>query len=125
MKNYISISEFANKIKMTNNEAYKLIKNNFNIYLKNIDNVVCIDSDFVNKFLSLDISESGTEISEDIKKELELKDKKIFELQNKLLEYTDKAFDLAQSALIIQQQQNYLSAHNQEKKTFFQRLLKK
>lgn len=129
MNNYISITEFANKIGMTTNETYKMLKNNFGTHLKTIDNTINISESFVNSFLSLGketANETDFDIIQELKKEVEEKNKQIEELNNKIAEYTDRAFELAQSALNIQQQVNFITASKDfEKKGFFKRLFKK
>lgn len=124
---YITITEFAEYIKLSSTETYRLLKNNFSSHIETIDGIVNVEKEFVQNFLNIDdIKNTDFKEIENLKNIIVEKEKKIEELQIKLSEYTEKAFELAQSALNIQQQLNYITASKQEKKKgFIKNLFKK
>ena len=126
MSEYISITDMAEIIKLTTAETYKLIKNNFSAHLRVIDGTASVEMNFVNEFLSLNNNYISDKSIVDYENIIAEKEQRIAELENKILEYSDKAFDLAQTAFTIQQQLNYITANQENKKqNIFRRLLKK
>ena len=116
----------AEIIHLTTAETYKLIKNNFSAHLRVIDGTASVEKNFVNEFLSLNNNYISDKSIVDYENIIAEKEQRIAELENKLLEYSDKAFDLAQTAFTIQQQLNYITANQENKKqNIFRRLLKK
>lgn len=126
MNEFISITEFAEMLQISTAETYKLIKNNFSAHLRHINSVASVEKEFVDSFLSLNNSYVNDKTIADYENIIVEKEQRIAELENKLLEYSDKAFDLAQTAFTIQQQLNYITANQENKKqNIFRRLLKK
>lgn len=125
MNKYITVSEFAERIGLSNSETYKLLSNNFSMYLKSENNIICVDERLLNYFLNVDLDNNEYKIEcEELKNQIKEKNDLIIELQTKLNEYTERAFNIAESALNVQQQLNYITANRETKKQgFFKRLL--
>ena len=125
MNKYITVSEFAERIGMSNSETYKFLSNNFSMYLKCENNIICADERLLNYFLNVDLDNNKYKIEcEELKNQIKEKNDLIIELQTKLNEYTERAFSIAESALNVQQQLNYITANRETKKQgFFKRLL--
>lgn len=125
MNKYITVSEFAERIGLSNSETYKLLSNNFSMYLKSENNIICADERLLNYFLNVDLDNNKYKIEcEELKNQIKEKNDLIIELQTKLNEYTERAFNIAESALNVQQQLNYITANRETKKQgFFKRLL--
>ena len=125
MNKYITVSEFAERIGLSNSETYKLLSNNFSMYLKSENNIICVDERLLNYFLNVDLDNNKYKIEcEELKNQIKEKNDLIIELQTKLNEYTERAFNIAESALNVQQQLNYITANRETKKQgFFKRLL--
>ena len=125
MKKYITVSEFAERIGMSNSETYKFLSNNFSMYLKSENNIICADERLLNYFLNVDLDNNKYKIEcEELKNQIKEKNDFIIELQTKLNEYAERAFNIAESALNVQQQLNYITANRETKKQgFFKRLL--
>ncbi len=125
MNKYITVSEFAERIGLSNSETYKLLNNNFSVYLKSENNIICVDERLLNYFLNVDLDNNKYKIEcEELKNQIKEKNDLIIELQTKLNKYTERAFNIAESALNVQQQLNYITANRETKKQgFFKRLL--
>ena len=125
MNKYITVSEFAERIGLSNSETYKLLNNNFSVYLKSENNIICVDERLLNYFLNVDLDNNKYKIEcEELKNQIKEKNDLIIELQTKLNEYTERAFNIAESALNVQQQLNYITANRETKKQgFLKRLL--
>lgn len=125
MNKYITVSEFAERIGLSNSETYKFLSNNFSVYLKSENNIICVDERLLNYFLNVDLDNNKYKIEcEELKNQIKEKNDLIIELQTKLNEYTERAFNIAESALNVQQQLNYITANRETKKQgFFKRLL--
>lgn len=125
MNKYITVSEFAERIGLSNSETYKLLSNNFSVYLKSENNIICVDERLLNYFLNVDLDNNKYKIEcEELKNQIKEKNDLIIEIQTKLNEYTERAFNIAESALNVQQQLNYITANRETKKQgFFKRLL--
>ena len=125
MNKYITVSEFAERIGMSNSETYKFLSNNFSMYLKSENNIICADERLLNYFLNVDLDNNKYKIEcEELKNQIKEKNDLIIELQTKLNEYAERAFNIAESALNVQQQLNYITANRETKKQgFFKRLL--
>lgn len=125
MNKYITVSEFAERIGLSNSETYKFLSNNFSVYLKSENNIICADERLLNYFLNVDLDNNKYKIEcEELKNQIKEKNDLIIELQTKLNGYTERAFNIAESALNVQQQLNYITANRETKKQgFFKRLL--
>lgn len=127
MNNYITVSEFAEKINLPFNLTYKMLNNLFSVYLKNDNDIVCVDERLLNYLLNIDLDNDKYKIKyEELKKQIAEKNNLIIELQTKLNEYTDRVFNMAETVLNVQQQINYITANREtKKKGFLKRLLGK
>lgn len=132
---YILIDAFANDNNIDDIENLKSILKNYNEYTRISAENIYIKSSFIDIYKNInkqkETKESLTEtdrlfkIIDDLHKQIELKDKAIIDLQNKLLQFTETAQEIANKSLQLQEQRNLIEAHEKVNKGWFKRLLKR
>lgn len=134
--NYILIDAFA---KQNNIDLSKLkqIIIKYKDYTRNSNNDIYIKSSFIDVYNSLfstteqekETQETASEtdrlfkIIDDLNNQIAIKDKMIKDLQDKLLQFTETAQEIANKSLQLQEQRNYIEAQEKaNKQSWFKKI---
>lgn len=134
---YILIDVFARDNEIDDIDYLKSLLNDYKDYIRTSADNIYIKTSFIDIYKSFE-KEKGKEtksvlsetdrlfnIIDDLHKQIETKDKIIIELQNKLLQFTETAQEIANKSLQLQEQRNLIEAHEKVNKSWFKRLLKR
>lgn len=142
MNNYLTLKEFIEKYKIEESEILKVL-NKYKDYKYDYGKETYINEEFYNIFLQVKQkqdtkrkTETAKPQTEDIiimlkeevkqlKAEIKEKDERIYDLQNKIIEFTISAQVIAEKSMELQQQRNYIEAHEKTNKKGFLRLFQK
>ena len=111
---YISLYDLEKELNISKDIILKTISNNsLNKYIQIYENEIYIDETFKNIYKNYMENEyvkppEENDIIEELKKQIQEKDKIIMQLQNQIIEFADKAQKLAEMTLQSQMQQNYI-----------------
>lgn len=111
---YISLYDLEKELNISKDIILKIISNNsLNKYIQIYENEIYIDETFKNIYKNYMENEyvkptEENDIIEELKKQIQEKDKIIMQLQNQIIEFADKAQKLAEMTLQSQMQQNYI-----------------
>lgn len=134
---YILIDVFARNHEIDDIDYLKSLLNDYKEYIRTSADNIYIKTSFIDIYKSFERKEetkaksvlSETDrlfnIIDDLNKQIETKDKIIIELQNKLLQFTETAQEIANKSLQLQEQRNLIEAHEKVNKSWFKRLLKR
>ena len=141
---YYKVAEFAEIVGINKQKIYKMLEKELKIYEKWIDGYkqisekafVLFDKQPLNQEQQNQEQENPKdtdtekqyieflkEENKELKRQLTEKDKIIQEYALKIIEYAEKAQEIADKALTTTSQQQYLQAAEKQKKGFFRRLL--
>ena len=134
---YILIDVFARDNEIDDIDYLKSLLNDYKDYIRTYADNIYIKTSFIDIYKSFEKEkETKTKsvlnetdrlfnIIDDLHKQIETKDKIIIELQNKLLQFTETAQEIANKSLQLQEQRNLIEAHEKVNKSWFKRLLKR
>lgn len=134
---YILIDVFARDNEIDDIGYLKSLLNDYKDYIRTSADNIYIKTSFINIYKSFEKEkETKTKsalnetdrlfnIIDDLHKQIETKDKIIIDLQNKLLQFTETAQEIANKSLQLQEQRNLIEAHEKVNKSWFKRLLKR
>lgn len=111
---YISLYDLEKELNISKDIILKIIYNNsLNKYMQIYENEIYIDETFKSiykKYMENEYVKPPEEndLIEELKKQIQEKDKIIMQLQNQIIEFADKAQKLAEMTLQSQMQQNYI-----------------
>lgn len=134
---YILIDVFARDNEIDDIDYLKSLLNDYKDYIRTYADNIYIKTSFIDIYKSFEkeketktksvLSETDRlfNMIDDLHKQIETKDKIIIELQNKLLQFTETAQEIANKSLQLQEQRNIIEAHEKVNKSWFKRLLKR
>lgn len=135
---YLKKDTFIKKYNLDENLLNDIIEKNKKDYAINKDGILYIKESFIEIYKTVidikdaerkdnSIPNNGNDlikVIENLNEQIREKDKMIFELQNKIISLVESAQNIANKSLELQEQRNYIEAHEKtEKKGFFRRLL--
>jgi hypothetical protein len=134
--NYILIDAFAKQNNIDLNKLKQIIIK-YKDYTRNSNNDIYIKSSFIDVYNSLfntteqekETQETANEtdrlfkIIDDLNNQIAIKDKMIKDLQDKLLQFTETAQEIASKSLQLQEQRNYIEAQEKaNKQSWFKKI---
>ena len=134
--NYILIDAFAKQNNIDLNKLKQIIIK-YKDYTRNSNNDIYIKSSFIDVYNSLfstteqekETQETASEpdrlfkIIDDLNNQIAIKDKMIKDLQDKLLQFTETAQEIANKSLQLQEQRNYIEAQEKaNKQSWFKKI---